>query len=83
MNNANRVSTSSYIEVEMSYANIENFENYVQIVPEIEGTWQQKGKVYRFVPTSGLKNQTEYTVTIKKGLKIDDKELEDNYSFSF
>ena len=53
-NRADRVLTSSNIEIEMSYSNIENFEKYVQIVPEVEGTWEQKGKVYRFIPSNGL-----------------------------
>ena len=82
-NRADRVLTSSNIEIEMSYSNIENFEKYVQIVPEVEGTWEQKGKVYRFIPSNGLVDQTQYTVTVKKGLKIYDQELEDNYTFSF
>lgn len=82
-NRADRVLTSSNIEIEMSYSNIENFEKYVQIVPEVEGRWEQKGKVYRFIPSDGLKDQTQYTVTVKKGLKIYDQELEDNYTFSF
>ena len=82
-NRADRVLTSSNIEIEMSYSNIENFEKYVQIVPEVEGRWEQKGKVYRFIPSNGLVDQTQYTVTVKKGLKIYDQELEDNYTFSF
>ena len=82
-NRADRVLTSSNIEIEMSYSNIENFEKYVQIVPEVEGMWEQKGKVYRFIPSNGLVDQTQYTVTVKKGLKIYDQELEDNYTFSF
>ena len=65
----------------MSYSNIENFEKYVQIVPEVEGTWEQKGKVYRFIPSNGLVDQTQYTVTVKKGLKIYDQELEDIIHF--
>ena len=82
-NRADRVLTSSNIEIEMSYSNIENFEKYVQIVPEVEGTWEQKGKVYRFVPSNGLEDKTKYTVTVKKGLKAYEQELEDNYSFTF
>lgn len=83
VNMSNQVLTSSNIEIEMSYSNIENFEKYVQIVPEVEGTWEQKGKVYKFIPSNGLVDQTQYTVTVKKGLKIYDQELEDNYTFSF
>lgn len=82
-NRADRVLTSSNIEIEMSYSNIENFEKYVQIVPEVEGTWEQKGKIYRFVPSNGLEDKTKYTVTVKKGLKAYEQELEDNYSFTF
>lgn len=83
VNNATGVSTSSFIEIEMSYTNISNFEDYVQIVPEVEGRWENKGKVYRFIPETGLNDETEYKVTIKKGIKVDEKELEENYSFSF
>ena len=51
---------------QQAYSNIENFEEYVQIVPKVEGTWEQKGKVYRFIPSNGLVDQTQYTVTVKK-----------------
>ena len=77
------VSKNSVIEVEFSYANVENFEKYVNISPKVDGKWKHIGNIWRFIPSSALKDKQEYKVVIKKGIKAGKETLNENYKFSF
>lgn len=63
---------------------VENIEGYFDIKPSTSGTFLYENSGVIFVPSSELKYNTPYTVTIKKGLK-DTKGmvLEEDYVFSF
>ncbi len=76
------VSKNSVIEIEFSYASIENLENYVEISPAIEGKWEHLGKVWRFTPANKLAEQ-EYYVKVKSGITTQQKTLKDDYIFRF
>lgn len=81
-NNMTDVSQNTVIDIEFSYASVENIEENVTINPEIKGEWKKLGKIWRFIPESALLNQT-YTVKIHKGIKAQDEILEEDYIFSF
>ncbi len=76
-------STKTAIEVDFSYANVENVENNVEITPSVEGSWTHLGKKWRFIPNSPLKKNTQYTVRVKKGISVKDQTLEQDYVFKF
>lgn len=81
-NNANNVSKKSVIEIEFSYASVENLQEYVQISPAVNGTWEHLGKVWRFTPASQLEERTYY-VKVKSGLIAEQKTLKNDYIFKF
>ena len=77
------VEKTNVIEIELSHANVENFENNVTISPSTKGTWKHIGNIWRFTPKSGLKENQKYTVKINKGIKAGKEQLKDDYIFSF
>ncbi len=83
INNSDGVSKSSVIEVEFSYANVEDFEKNVTITPEIEGAWDHIGNIWRFTPKAELKENQKYTIKVGKGVKSENQTLENDYIFSF
>ncbi len=80
--NSSAVLPTSSIEIEFSYASVENLEKNVQITPEVEGKWEHLGKVWRFTPSQKLKEQN-YTVKINKGITAEKEKLENSYTFEF
>ena len=78
-----QVSEKTVIEVEFSYANIENFEKNVSITPKTEGKWKHYGNIWRFTPEKKLNKDTEYRVTIKAGVSSGEQKLENDYKFKF
>lgn len=81
--NSKDVSKKSIIEVELSHANVENFDKNVTIYPNIEGSWKHGGKVWIFTPKKQLKQNQEYVVKINKGLKAGKETLDNDYTFKF
>ncbi len=63
------VSVDSVIEIVLSYADVENFDEYVTISPEISGKWEHLGKTWRFKPDRQLEKDTLYTVGVRAGFK--------------
>ena len=82
-NNESDVSKKSAIEITFSYADVEDLEKNVKIVPEVKGNWKHLGKIWRFEPENELKDKTKYTVTINKNITAQNQHLDSNYSFSF
>ena len=82
-NNEDQVSKNSIIEIEFSYASVENLQDYVTISPKTEGTWEHLGKIWRFTPKAELKEETKYTITINKGITAEGETLENEYIFNF
>ena len=76
------VPKNTVIEIQFSYASVENFEEHVEISPKINGTWEHLGKVWRFTPQSQLNNGL-YRVTVKSGIIAEQKTLKNDYTFSF
>lgn len=76
------VSENTVIELEFSYASVENIEKYVEISPKIKGEWEHLGKVWRFTPKQELLKE-KYSVTVKNGITAETKILEKDYTFSF
>ena len=79
----NTASVDTVIEIEFSYADVENFEENVEIEPNIEGIWNHIGNTYRFVPNDLFEVNTTYIVTINKDVKNKNQSLEEDYKFSF
>lgn len=82
-NNSNPVSENTVIDIEFSYANINNFEKNVNILPKVEGNWTHLGKVWRFTPASKLIDGEKYVVTVNKGISSENDVLENDYVFNF
>ena len=81
-NESNYVSPNTTIEVELSYANVDNFEENVSIFPKVDGKWNHLGKIWRFTPNKAL-SDGKYSVVINKEIKAENKEMDKNYKFSF
>lgn len=76
------VDNLSVIEIEFSYANVEELQKNVEITPSISGTWQHIGKIWRFTPSEPLKD-IKYEIKINSGLKAGEEVLENEYKFNF
>ena len=81
-NESTWVDNSSVIEIEFSYATVEDLQNYVEITPAITGTWYHLGKIWRLVPSEPL-NDVKYEIRINSGLKAGEQILENDYVFNF
>lgn len=82
-NGSDMVSKKSTIEIEFSYASVENLEENVKISPSLDGKWEHLGKIWRFVPSKELKENTTYTVTVNNKVKTEEQSLDDDYIFNF
>lgn len=72
------------IEISFSHLNFAKIQDYFSITPQVEGTFEIHKKTAVFVPKN-LQPGTIYTVTIKKGLPLEDstQKLEQDYVFQF
>jgi len=80
--NETYVSKNTVIEIEFSYASVQNFEEHVEINPTIDGKWEHLGKIWRFTPEKELEDG-KYTIIVKNGITAEKKNLKDDYTFSF
>ncbi len=73
------------IEITFSHENYKDYKKYFTIEPAVEGSFERHGRTLVFVPKDHLQNSTLYTVTIKKGLPLDNCSdfLSKDYSFIF
>ena len=81
--NNNYTDVDSVIELEFSMANIEDLSDYVEISNGVEGKWTHVNYTWVFEPDKSFAKNTEYQVTVKKGLKAGDNELKEDYTFNF
>ena len=81
--NGAKVSSDSVIEVNLTYANVENFEKSVSIEPAVDGSWEHLGRTWRFTPTDSLKDKTTYTVIVKNTITHGDLKMNNEYSSKF
>ena len=77
------VSTDTGITVTFSYPNVKDFEKHFEISPKVEGQFLQQGRVWKFIPSEPLKDQTTYTITISSGLQVGDNVLTESFMSSF
>jgi len=82
-NGSSSVSTNTGIHITLSYPNVENLKDHFEISPQIDGSFTQIGRVWTFIPSQDLKNNTTYTITITKGLKAGDYTLDESYKSTF
>ena len=81
--NGSKVSSDSVIEVNLTYANVENFEKSVSIEPAIDGSWEHLGRTWRFTPSGELKKDTTYTIVVKNTITHGDLKMKNEYSSKF
>lgn len=81
-NAESNVDEYTIIEVELSYANVDNFQEHVKIVPEVSGNWEHVGRIWRFMPNEKLSHE-KYQVIIDKDLSYETESLEEDYIFEF
>ncbi len=82
-NGATAVPKNTAIDIEFSYASVNNLEKYVKITPRINGTWKHLGKIWRFTPKGVFANAKKYTVIVSKQISAENQNLENDYKFSF
>lgn len=82
-NQTSNVPINTGIEMIFNYEGAK-LQDYFQIEPKAEGTFENHGKTVVFVP-KGLKEKTLYTITLKAGLSLDhsNQKLLEDYTFSF
>ncbi len=75
---------NSGIEITFSHDGIENADQFFEITPKVNGRFEWNKKTLVFIPQE-LKENTVYTVTVKKGLGISGSEdkLQNDYTFKF
>lgn len=83
-NTSSGVPVDTGIEIYFSYAGVTGMENYFEITPHVDGRFEYHGYAVSFVPKK-LEPGTIYTVTVKKGLKVEGapEALAEDYRFSF
>ncbi len=84
LENAWDVGLDSVIEITFSHADVQDFESAFKIEPAVEGTFENYGRTWAFLPSQPMAPGTLYTVTIDAGLKgPGGVELGEMFSFSF
>lgn len=78
------VPINSGVEIVFNRENLVDPQDYFEISPNVNGTFEQHGNTFVFLPNQ-LAEKTVYTVKIKKGLKSQGSEdiLENDYIFAF
>ncbi|HEX7950272.1 MAG TPA: Ig-like domain-containing protein [Candidatus Limnocylindrales bacterium] len=81
---ATGVSVDTGIEITFDQDGVGPIAPFLSIEPNVEGRLEQHGRTWAFVPER-LRLSTIYTVTVRKGVTIDqsDQVLEDDIVFSF
>ena len=82
-NGVTSASTKTTIEVEFSYANVENLEKNITISPKIDGVWKHLGKTWRFIPSKELQAGLKYTIKVNKDVSCEEKTMKEDYVFQF
>ncbi len=83
-NAATGVPVNSGIEIYLSHEEYDDIDNFFEITPKVEGSFERHKRAAVFVPKE-LKPDTLYTVKIKKGLALKgtDYSLTEDYTFMF
>lgn len=81
---SNGAPINSGIEITFNRENLISPQDYFEITPKTQGTFELSGNTLVFLPNS-LVEKTIYTVVMKKGVKSEGSEdvLAEDYSFSF
>ena len=82
------VDTSASIDIvfnQMAEVDLSRISDYIIISPEISGSFEQQGRVLRFIPETPLAENTVYNVEIKEGLPLANSDivLNNGMEFSF
>lgn len=79
-----QVPLASGIEITFSHGNVKDIEKYFEISPAVNGRFEWHGRTAVFVP-EGLKENTVYMVTVKKGIAVEgtDDSLSEDFTFKF
>lgn len=80
---ATGVAEESVIELEFSHVIASDVSEFVTISPALEGSWEQIGKIHRFIPAAPLAADTDYTVTVSAGITSGEAALEGKHTFTF
>ncbi|HZK26251.1 MAG TPA: alpha-2-macroglobulin family protein, partial [Thermoclostridium sp.] len=81
---SNYIPVNSGIEIYFSHKDFGDVDKYFQISPHVAGRFESNGYTAVFIPKR-LEPGTIYTITIKKGLPLNDtkQKLEKDYVFAF
>lgn len=80
---ATTVPVNSVIELEFSYSSAEGVEGAVTFEPEIAGSWEHAGRVWRFTPAEPLAKDSTYKIYVEKGITAEGKELDKTSTVTF
>ncbi len=82
-NNSKGVPVDTGIEITFTMVNFSGYEKFIEIMPKTEGRFEKYGSTVVFVPNS-LTPNTNYCVTVKKGVRSDGGEVtKEDYTFQF
>lgn len=76
------VPVNSGIELNFNYENFDDISKYFSIEPKVDGTFEKHGRTVVFIPKA-LKEKTVYTVTVKKGIKLNGSSFKTMSDFIF
>ncbi|MFC1678560.1 Ig-like domain-containing protein, partial [Patescibacteria group bacterium] len=79
------VPTNTGLEITFSHDNFINYEKYFEVIPRAEGRFEKHGRTLVFVPLRQLSAGTIYTMTVKRGLPLQNSSetLAQDYSITF
>ncbi len=80
---ASTVSVNTAIELEFSYSSAEGIEDAVTFEPNISGSWEHAGRVWRFTPAEPLAKNSTYKIYVGKDITAEGKEIDKTSTVTF
>lgn len=71
------------IELEFSYSSAAGIEEAVTFEPEIEGSWEHAGRIWRFTPAESLEKDSTYKIYVGNVITAEGKELSKTATVTF
>ena len=77
------VSAYSNIEITFSYYDLENVQDYIEITPAVDGTFEHNGRTWTLRQKTPLQENTVYTIRVKEGLPYGNEKLAESVQTTF
>ena len=77
------INVNTTIEILLSYPDVKDIKDHVEISPAVEGEFVSNGRLWIFKPSAPLQANTIYTVTVKDTLTREGEHLKESYKSTF